>query len=499
MNLSLIIPAYNEEHRIRRTLEQIEAFAREAALQCEVLVVLDGSTDGTRHIVQEFLERETPVAFRLLEQPRNMGKGAAVRRGVAEAMGDIIGFTDADLPYGTAGIPGVLDIFRRESAVQIVIGARDCVQSPDERSTPFLRRISGRAYSFLVQTVMSTGIPDTQCGFKFFRKEVAKPVFSRGTVDGFGFDVEIIHIAQVNGFPIERFPVAVQQFEGSSVRLIRDSLKMFCELFQIRARDLRHYYTLQMERDGVSGDYQYRALTQGYRVQQAWHRNRLNILEKALNSCACDRVLDAGCGSGLALNALAGRSRTLVGLDTSTECLRFAMRTSARERTGFARGTACRLPFRAGIFDLILFQEVIEHLPEKDARQSLSEFHRVLKPGGRLYITTPNYASLWGVVEYFLDVLRLTPRMGGDQHVSRFTRSSLRRLLEESGFRVAQMGAFNFVSPWTALFSRALADKLFAVEVKRPDLPGLLLYCVAAKPDADPCVKRNGNDGTCVG
>lgn len=487
MQLSLIIPAYEEAHRIGQTLTRIEDFIHSRVLQCEVIVVVDGGRDDTLPVVEEFIGRgDFCGKYRVVSQPRNMGKGAAVRRGVEESSGEFIGFTDADLPFGMEAVHRAWELLEQDAEVDIVVGERNVHTADPSLSPPVMRRVAGRVYSWLARGIVNTGIADTQCGLKVFRGDVARAIFSRTTVDGFGFDVEVIHIARVNGFRIERIAVDLHQHEGSRVKLLRDSTRMLMELIRIRAKDLRRFYHLELERDQIPGSYQYKALHDGPAVQRAWHRNRLEIMELVLEELESGEqeiglALDAGCGSGIAWERLEGRARTLIGIDLHAAPLRFASRKCPTSRGRLARASATHLPFASGSFDLVLFQEVIEHLSASEIQATLAEFHRVLQPGGVLWITTPNYRGLWPLIEYALDALHLTPRMGGDQHLSKFTRQSLAEALRASGFSVEQLGGFNFLSPWLAALSMRMSARLAKLEARHPKNPGLLIYAVARK------------------
>ncbi|HOZ46835.1 MAG TPA: glycosyltransferase [Candidatus Hydrogenedentes bacterium] len=481
-DLSIIVPAYNEERRITATIEGLDAFVRRSGLACEVLVVLDGSTDNTAAVVRDLIGRDTVAAFRLIEQPHNMGKGAALKRGIAEATGDVIGFTDADLPYLLDGVPAIVAELQAPDGPDLAIGARDLPESQGVYSVGWARLLSGKVYGVLVRLVLNPGIRDTQCGFKFFRKQAAKSIFSKVTINGFGFDAEVIHIARVNHMRVKRVPVILRNYEGSSVRLLRDSTRMFFETLLIRSRDLRHYYHLGWERDAITGAYQHRALHEGHPVQRAWHANRMRLLADIMAESGAQGVaLDAGCGSGIAIAEMLKTFPRVLGMDVSRSSIAFAQTQVPPDRCDVIAGSACCVPLDAASVDWVVFSEVIEHLTSTEAHQALAEFGRILRPGGRLFITTPNKRSLWPAVEYLFDALHLTPRMGGDQHLSTFTRATLTAMLEHHGFEVARIGAFNFLSPWLAAVSPSLARRIFAFELHHPSLPGSLLYCVARK------------------
>jgi dolichyl-phosphate beta-glucosyltransferase len=220
--LSIIIPAFNEESviggSIADVLQHFHPF--------ELIVVSDGSTDRTDDIVQQ-----TPA--RLIRLAQNSGKGAAVRRGVAEARGDIIAFIDADMPYRPENLDRAIELVR-SGAADIAIGARDLPQSESDPSYPVQRLLAGRILSLLIRLLLIRGIPDTQCGLKVFRADIAKQLFEASRLNGFGFDFEVLYLAQSRGKCIARVPVALSHRHASRVRLVRDSMAMLIDLIRVR-------------------------------------------------------------------------------------------------------------------------------------------------------------------------------------------------------------------------------------------------------------------------
>jgi len=220
--LSIVIPAFNEEAVIAGTIaDVIEAFHPE-----ELIVVSDGSTDGTDDIV-----RATPA--RLVRLPENMGKGAAVRRGVAEAHGDVIAFIDADMPYRPENLRRAIELVQ-SGAADLAIGARDLPESEMDRSYPARRRIAGRTLSLLIGWFLMPDITDTQCGLKAFRGDIARSLFAQSRLDGFGFDFEVLHLASLRRLRIARVPVSLSHRHASRVRLVRDSAIMLRDLVRVR-------------------------------------------------------------------------------------------------------------------------------------------------------------------------------------------------------------------------------------------------------------------------
>lgn len=226
--LSIIIPAHNEEHRLPNGLDQVFAFLATQPYLTEVLVVENGSQDNTVQVVQDYLPRHPNL--RLLVESRR-GKGLAVRRGMLEAAGQFRFICDADLsmPIGEVNrfIPPALEDF------DVAIASREAPGAV-RYGEPAYRHAVGRAFNLLVRWMAVPSLQDTQCGFKCFRDEVAEDLFRVQQLDGLGFDVEVLFIAQRRGYRIAEIPVPWYFNPDSRVRLLSDSLAMFGDLVRIR-------------------------------------------------------------------------------------------------------------------------------------------------------------------------------------------------------------------------------------------------------------------------
>jgi len=230
-SLSIVIPAYNEESRLPKTFDRILAWLEEQRLKFrEIIVVDDGSRDATAGVVEEYSKPPSPI--RLLRNPGNKGKGYAVRHGVLDAEGEWILYTDADLSTPIEELHKLEAAAAQQNAV-IAIGSRAVDRSlVAVHQSPF-REYSGRFFNVVMRAV--TGLPfhDTQCGFKLYRADAAKAVFSRQEQDGFSFDVEDLVIAKKLGLRAVEVPVHWANVEGTKVTLAQ-GLKSFTDLLQIR-------------------------------------------------------------------------------------------------------------------------------------------------------------------------------------------------------------------------------------------------------------------------
>lgn len=247
--LSLVVPAYNESDNIRRgVLSQIATFLSDRPYTSQVLVVDDGSVDDTADLVQQHVDR-FPNVFSLLRN-QHMGKAFAVRSGVMAADGEVILFADMDLSTPLAYVDEALAWL--QEGYDVVIGSR-FAEGAARLDDPPLRRVLGAMFPFLVRTLLLPGIHDSQCGFKGFRRAVARDLFSRMRVFAQpaepvdqprlgAFDVELLVLARRCGYSIKEMPVVWKHVPSRRVRPVAESLSMLREVLAIKANDLRGLY-----------------------------------------------------------------------------------------------------------------------------------------------------------------------------------------------------------------------------------------------------------------
>ncbi len=237
-DLSVIIPAYNEESRIVPTVQDIVGYCRGGRRAFEVILVDDGSRDGTTAVAR-VLSEEFPE-LRVIRLAANRGKGYAVRTGVVNAIGRLVLFADAD------GATPIAEVERLESAidsgVDVAVGSRALRGTGVQVHAKLYRHLIGRTFHLLVEWLADGGVKDTQCGFKLFRSAVAQDLFSRMRMNGFSFDVEVLVMARRRGYRVAEIPVNWTHRPGSKVRLTLDSLQMAADLVRIRAHCLRGDY-----------------------------------------------------------------------------------------------------------------------------------------------------------------------------------------------------------------------------------------------------------------
>jgi len=234
--LSIVIPAYNEEKRLPESLAQVDAFVRSQTFPVEVIIVNNNSTDNTTRIAQEFAV--THPNYLVLNEPRQ-GKGAAVHTGILACNGSYLFICDADLsmPVSEIGkfLPPDLNGYDVAIASREIAGSRRIGE-------PYYRHLMGRIFNFIVRTLAIPGIQDTQCGFKSFRREAARDIFALQTIDGWGFDVEVLFIALQHGYRLVEVPITWHYRPQSRVSPIRDSIAMLLEVLSVRLNGLRGRY-----------------------------------------------------------------------------------------------------------------------------------------------------------------------------------------------------------------------------------------------------------------
>lgn len=235
MKLSVVIPAYNEEKRLAGTVKTTIDYFNSKNISFEIIVVDDGSTDRTGEILEQL--KQSYKELRIFRIPRNQGKGFAVQKGVLNADGDLILLTDADL---STPIQEWERLFLAlENGADIAVGSRRTEGALLISRQPFLREKIGLLFGLITRTIIPTGVMDTQCGFKLFKAEVAKKLFSLQKAKGFAFDLEILGLAKKTGLVIKEVGVKWEDMPGSKVHPFRHLLPVAIEVLGIRMRLFR--------------------------------------------------------------------------------------------------------------------------------------------------------------------------------------------------------------------------------------------------------------------
>lgn len=235
--LSIIIPAYNEQARLPRTLTRVHQYLASQNISAEIIVVDDGSTDDTAKVAEECQGRQLPLF--VIRNGENRGKGFSVRRGMLAARGRVALFTDADL---SAPIEEAGKLLAALSDYDVAIGSRAVDRSLIEVHQSGLRERAGMVFNCAVRVMTGLPFSDTQCGFKAFRRDRSQLVFEQQRVEGFGFDPEVLFIAHRHGLQITEVPVRWAHDPATKVHVVRDSLQMLADLLFIRWNQLAGRY-----------------------------------------------------------------------------------------------------------------------------------------------------------------------------------------------------------------------------------------------------------------
>lgn len=229
-HLSVVIPAYNEEIRISRTIREIVAYLSEQNYEWEIVVADDGSSDATSRLVPQAAGGDPRVRVLPLE---HRGKGWAVKNGMLAASGEFRLLSDADLSVPIAQVERLLP--PQAVGVDVAVGSRE---SPGAArcGEPGRRHLMGRVFNAVTGWLVATGLADTQCGFKCFRADAAHLLFTHATLDGFSYDVEVLYLARRSGMTLAEIGVDWHYREHSKVRPFRDALSMTMDLLRIRWR-----------------------------------------------------------------------------------------------------------------------------------------------------------------------------------------------------------------------------------------------------------------------
>jgi glycosyltransferase involved in cell wall biosynthesis len=228
-DLSIVIPAFNEELRLPQTLSLISSYIRASKRETEVIVVDDGSTDRTGDVAKSF--RSEIHRLRVVANDRNRGKGYSVRHGMMEASGRVVLFTDADL---SAPIEEADKLLAALADHDVAIGSRALNRKLISVRQSLFREYAGMIFNFIVRASLRLPFVDTQCGFKAFRREPCRIIFQQQRIERFGFDPELLYLARHHGLRSAEIPVRWAHSPATKVSMLRDSVQMFLDVFVIR-------------------------------------------------------------------------------------------------------------------------------------------------------------------------------------------------------------------------------------------------------------------------
>lgn len=231
------------------------------------------------------------------------------------------------------------------------------------------------------------------------------------------------------------------------------------------------------------GNYQHMALTQGPAIQRRWHETKLELLEWFFIPEKGEKILDVGCGSGVFASRMTELGAETTAIDSNADAINYGGEVFARPGLEFRLGLLDEMDFAESSYDAAVCLEVAEHIYEGQVDKMLSDLRRILRPGGRLLMTTPNYRGLWPLVEWASDRAGKTGKMHMEQHINFYHRARLRRALRDAGFEVERLRTFSTFAPFAAAISTGLSRQLEKME-RKWDFPfGNILAAAARKPE----------------
>lgn len=422
--ISIVIPAYNEEKRLPEFLREVIDFTAQSRQRYEIIVVDDGSRDRTFEVTKAFMARQEGVDLIRLEV--NRGKGHAVKHGLFKARGDVRVFLDADGSVHPREIERCLPYF--EQGYDVIIGSRVKHGAGQKLERRWWRVAMGVVFNFLVNKILNLPFLDTQCGFKMFRAYVVKPVFSRLYLHRFGFDIELLFLVYRCGFKAVEVPVSWTHKTGSKVNLVADSLKMLVNIFQV----YNWHWTPINVKDKYLGPNEF-AFMYGMENDHWWFTSRRETLKslvaQAIRAAQGKAViLDAGCGTGANLEMLSMFGETS-GVDASERAISFCRK---RGLQNVLCAPLEALPYNDAMFHVVVLADVLEHV--EDPARVLQALSHVMKPGGKLIVMAPAFKTLWSQHDEALC------------HFRRYSKDELKSTLEDGGFSVERIGFLFFLS-----------------------------------------------------
>lgn len=419
--VGLIVPVFDEAVRAPEFIEELVAFVRTLPAGSQLLVVDDGSTDGTGDLVEQALEQHGDLAT-VLRRP-HLGKGAAVAAGLRTMSQPILAFCDVDLSTSLDDLRRIIDAAGRPNA--LAIGSRDLSGSRLTRPEGRVREALGRAYNRLLQATVVPGVVDTQCGAKAARAEVWAEVLPWCGEEGFAWDAEVVAVASARGMDVQELPVTWSHDARSKVRVGHDGLAMVWATPRIwRSRRAARASAGPRVSEVFAADNADLLISADR--DHWWFRSKASLVATALRRSGGaphgDWLVDVGGGAGGVTALLGWPASSSLSVDGNEELVRSAHR--AHGLPG-ARALTAALPLRGEAVAVVCLLDVIEHLD--DPVSTLREARRSLRPDGRLVVMVPAHPWLWSSYDEELG------------HRRRYTRRALRADLRAAGFAPAYL------------------------------------------------------------
>ncbi len=404
MELSILLPALNEAENLKVLIPKIHEQLKAMGLSYEIIVVNGPSTDGTEHVA-------AALGAQVIQQ-REPGYGGALLAGFTAAQGAYLITMDADLSHDPALIPELWQALHRHNT-DVVIASRYI--RGGESHTQWLRKFLSVILNQFLSRLLASGVRDLSSGFRLYRAEVVKTMQPERR--DFAILIEILMRAYAAGYAVTEIPLCYhpRRHGDSHAQILRFGLGY-----------LKTFSRMWLLRNSIAcADYDARAYESWIPLQRFWQRRRFHIITQAAQGTT--RVLDVGCGSSKILDALPGQ---VVGLDIQLNKLRYQRRHA---HAHLVLGDIIALPFPDASFDCVICSQVIEHIPQNPL--IFEELVRVLQPGGKLILGTPDYGTwIWPLIEQAYKFF--APNAYADEHISHYTRRGLIKTLEGHHLRI---------------------------------------------------------------
>jgi len=443
--ISLIIPVCNEERRIPRCLNRVSKFMERSPLDLEVILAEDGSTDRTLEIATDFAKRNPWI--RVVTSSTRLGKGGGILNGVESSHGNVVVYIDADLSTTPEQIPSLVEAI--QEGYDVAIGSRLHPRSY-VTGAPRHRVLLGRIFNAVVRLLFRLRYFDTQVGFKAFKREALSKILSYVNTDGFAFDVDLIVKAEKLRYKIKEIEIAWRYMPGSTVSPIGQAWKMFLDVLRIRLEllsngiaRLRSPMAYKRFYDSIRGDVYWKAERSLFIARRMWHKRRIDHVLANLQK-DLERIVDVGSGSGIIMSRIASAhpQTHVIGIDLGSDFVRFSSQKAKQLSLGnvdIIEADGIRLPLRGNTADAAIVSEVLEYVSNPIGM--LAEVNRVLKPEGRLIVTTPFVSLRWAIIRF------LWTKVRKDQLESPhfpLNLSRLRYFLSKTGFQSISSKLLNF-------------------------------------------------------
>jgi len=433
--LSIVLPVHNEENRIGRMVDILQDWICEQDHQIEVIMVLNGITDGTKNVLKEREVRASRIDIKIIELPF-ADKGIAVWEGLSNATGDYVVTMDADCSFHPNQIPRLLTALKN---CDLAIGSRRHRETICRDKPPRYREILGFAYNRLVRLLFSIAILDTQSGLKAMTK-VIRDLAQDADTDGFCFDTDLILRAHRRGFRVCEVPIEYVHMKGSKFRA-KDIFNMLCDVARIwleihkRKKQIGYDETSVRKFYDSQEDIYFGASHSSFLPRRWWRNSKDRMIITALELKDSSSVLDAGCGNGVLANRISESARLVCAVDIGSRAVQFAnkqRRLLGLDNVSFIRGDCRALPFRDQFFDRVVCSELLEHV--RAPRRAVRELSRVLSLGGICIVTSPRNNLRWAMVEFIWTRIR---REIQEVHHHAISETRLITILKRNGFKGA--------------------------------------------------------------